>query len=240
MSIWLDRNPVNIPPIAVTATVISNTASTLLQPIYERITKQTKGTTLAHIVETLRAVVVVMVFLALNLSRVTLRTMLNTHMVRNGIEVRSAFSAILNLRTCFMNRGSSIRTMYQPQLEQTCATNIAQKGDEVRIDFQGTGGFCNKSLFFCYTISIVNIVALPVLPFVLGCYRSQNWGRSWCSPVLLGWLTRLCGGSRMQRSTIVVAKWPTQILQCRKLLPNQICQRLFPRWKEKSETKTWV
>lgn len=95
---------------------------------------------LAKPVATFLAVVVVIIFLDKSVSNVLLNIILKIHMHKNGTAVSTAFLDIGKLRTFFIYMGSSIRTIYQPQLEQVWATKMAKKAGEVKIAFHGM--FC--------------------------------------------------------------------------------------------------
>lgn len=60
------------------------------------------------------------------------------HMVKKGNELRNALEAMLNFSIDFMYKGSSIKTMYQPQLEQVWAIKMAKKAGDLNMAFQGT------------------------------------------------------------------------------------------------------
>lgn len=128
--------------------------------------KHIMGIKLAIKVPVFLAVVVVIFFLPLRVSKVLLSIKLNTHMARNGAEVSTAFSAILNLRICFIYRGSSISTMYQPQFEHVCATRIAQNGKEVRTARHGTAAFYLKKITF-YSVDIKHTKKLLIKNYYL-------------------------------------------------------------------------
>jgi len=59
-------------------------------------------------------------------------------MVKYGTAFKSALEVILNLSTDFRYKGNSIKTMYQPQLEQVWAIKMAKKAGERKMVFHGT------------------------------------------------------------------------------------------------------
>lgn len=98
------------------------------------------GTILANPVAIFLAIVVVMNFFARKVSNDLLRTILKIHIHINGSDVSTAFWEIGKFSTVFMYKGSSISTMYQPQLEHVCAIKIATNAGDVKTDFHGIFG----------------------------------------------------------------------------------------------------
>lgn len=109
--------------------------------------KQIIGTILANPVAIFLAIVVVIKFFARSVSNVLLRIILKIHMHINGNDVSTAFWEMGKFNTDFMYNGSSMSTMYQPQLEQVWATRIAKNAGDVKTDFHGIlGVFWKKQI----------------------------------------------------------------------------------------------